>query len=169
MSYKGSYMWRLRQKVGNMIIITATVDVLPINPEGKVKLVYAPHVGGWSCVGGHVEVGDSWSSAALHELEEEAGIIASEDDLIPFGAISGPERVFHYQDGDSQPFTMCFFVKHWRAEGEQTDKEEIPQNGWYSVDEALKMKITPWCRNILKGYQEFAKTGSFQMILDSRK
>lgn len=129
MSYKGSYMWRLRQKVGNMIIITATVDVLPINHEGKVKLVYAPHVGGWSCVGGHVEVGDSWSSAALHELEEEAGIIASEDDLIPFGAISGPERVFHYQDGDSQPFTMCFFVKHWRAEGGQTDKEEIPQNG----------------------------------------
>lgn len=64
-------MWQLRQKAGNVRIITATVDVLPINPNGEVKLVYAPHVGGWSCVGGHIEPGDSWSSAALHELEEE--------------------------------------------------------------------------------------------------
>ncbi len=168
MSYEGSYMWQVRQKVGNMRLITATIDVLPINERGEVKLVYAPHVNGWSCVGGHVELGDSWTSAALHELEEEAGIVATENDLVPFGAISGPERIFYYQDGESQPFTLCFFVKHWEYEGEQTDKEEIPENGWYSIDEALRMKITPWCRNILLGYQRYLKTGIFQMIEDKR-
>lgn len=168
MSYKGSYMWQLRQKAGNMRIITATVDVLPINSKNEVKLVYAPHVNGWSCVGGHVEPGDSWSSAALHELEEEAGIITDEKDLIPFGAISGPERIFHYQDGDSQPFTLCFVVKQWSREGEQTDKEEIPENGWYKIEDALQMPITPWCRNILLGYQRYAQTGTFQMIEDKR-
>ncbi len=168
MSYVGSYMWNLRQKAGNMRILTATVDVLPINAKGEVKLVYAPHVNGWSCVGGHVEPGDSWSSAALHELEEEAGIVASESDLIPFGAISGPERIFHYQDGDSQPFTLCFCIQHWHHEGEQTDKEEIPENGWFSIDDALQMDITPWCRNILLGYQGYLETHTFQMIDDKR-
>lgn len=47
MGYQGSYMWQLRQKAGNMCIITATVDVLPINSHNEVKLVYAPHVNGW--------------------------------------------------------------------------------------------------------------------------
>lgn len=168
MGYVGSYMWKLRQKAGNMCILAATVDVLPINNKGEVKLVYAPHVNGRSCVGGHVEAGDSWSSAAVHELEEEAGIIASESDLIPFGAISGPERIVHYQDGDTQPFTLCFFVKEWSTEGEQTDKEEITRTKWFSIDDALKMEITPWCRNIILGYQRYLETDQFQMIEDRR-
>lgn len=168
MSYKGSYMWQLRQGVGNMRILTVTVDALPINPEDKVKLVYAPHVNGWSCIGGHAEHGDSWSSAALHELEEEGGIIADENDLTPFAAISGPERIFHYADGDTQPFTLCFFLKNWQEEKTQTDLEEIPQNGWFTFEEAFQMPITPWCRHILEGYLEYSKTGQFQMIEDTR-
>lgn len=168
MGYVGSYMWKLRQKAGDMLILTPTVDVLPINELGEVKLAYASHVKGWSCIGGHVEQGDSWGSAALNELLEEGGIKAREEDLIPFGAISGEERIFHYQDGDTQPFTMCFAVKKWQAEGEQTDKEEIPENGWFSLEEALKMEITPWCRNILNGYKRYVETGEFQMIEDRR-
>lgn len=168
MSYTGSYMWKLRQKVGDMCVLTATVDVLPVNAQGEIKLVYASHVDSWSVVGGHVECGDSWSSAAKKELEEEAGIIAQVEDLIPFGAISGPERIFHYQDGDTQPFTMCFLVKKWEYEGKQTDTEEVPKNGWFSLEKALKMPITPWARNVLLGYQRYLKDGSFQMIEDRR-
>lgn len=83
---------------------------------------HAPHVNGWSCVSGHVELGDSWSSAALHELEEEAVIITTGEHLIPFAAISGPDRIFHYQDDGTQPFTLCFLVKNWQHEGPQTDR-----------------------------------------------
>lgn len=168
MSYQESYMWQLRQKIGNVCVITATIDVLPINKKGEIKLAYASHVDSWSCVGGHVELGDSWSSAAIHELEEEAGIITTEENLIPFGAISGPQRIFHYQDGDTQPFTLCFIVKKWDKETEQTDKEEIPTNGWFKLEDALKMQITPWCRNILLGYQRYLESGQFQMIKDKR-
>lgn len=168
MSYVGSYMWQLRQKAGDMCILTTTVDVLPINDKGEVKLVYASHFKSWSCVGGHAEQGDSWSSAARKELEEEAGIVTQEKNLIPFGAISGPERVFHYQDGDTQAFTLCFFVKEWEREGQQTDTEEVPENGWFSLDEALKMPITPWARNVLLGYQKYLREGTFQMIEDRR-
>lgn len=115
-----------------------------------------------------MEEGDSWSSAALNELLEEGGIVAKAEDLIPFGAISGKERIFQYQDGETQPFTLCFLVKEWRTEGEQTDTEEVPRNGWFSVEEALKMKITPWCRTILLGYKEYVETGKFQMMEDKR-
>lgn len=168
MSYVGSYMWELRQKVGDMCVITATVDVLPINPRGEIKLVYSSVFETWSVVGGHAEHGDSWSSAAIKELEEEAGIVAQEDNLIPFGAISGPERIFHYQDGDTQPFTFCFLIKEWEQEGEQTDIEEVPENGWFSLEKALEMSMTPWARNILLGYRKYLETGEFQMIEDRR-
>lgn len=168
MSYIGSYMWKLRQKVGNMRIITATVDVLPVNSKGEIKLIYSSVFNLWSCVGGHVEYGDSWSSAACNELKEEAGIIAKEEDLIPFATISGPERIFHYQDGDTQPFTLCFILKEWSYEGQQTDTEEVPKNGWFSLNEALKMPITPWFKNILLGYQRYLKENKFQIIEDKR-
>jgi len=168
MSYAGSYMWKMRQKVGKMTVITTTVDVLPIGADGKVKLVYASHFDSWSVIGGHAELGSSWSSTALDELKEEGGITAREQDLIPFGAISGPERIFHYQDGDTQAFTLLFIVKKWQDEGEQTDKEEVIKNGWFTLDEALKMEITPWARNVLLGYKKYLKTGKFQMINDER-
>ena len=164
MGYVGSYMWQVRQKVGDMRLLTATVDVLPINPEGKVKLVYAEHVGGWSIVGGHVEHGDSWVSAALSELREEAGIVAKKEDLVPWATISGPNRIFHYQDGTTQPFTLIFLVKTWQSEGPPQDEEEVSKVGWFTVEEALAMKITPWLRKILLAYQVYEETGKFQMI-----
>lgn len=161
-------MWELRQKVGDMRVITATVDVLPVNSRGEIKLVYSSVFDRWSVVGGHVEHGDSWSSAAIKELGEEAGIVAREEDLIPFGALSGPERIFHYHDGDTQPFTLCFLIRKWESEGEQTDTEEVPENGWFSLGEALAMPITPWARNVLLGHQKYLEEEKFQMVEDRR-
>lgn len=164
MGYVGSYIWSIRQKVGGMRLITATVDILPINDEGKVKLVYAEHFDSWSIVGGHAELGDSWASAALAELREEAGIVASKDDLVPWATISGPGRIFKYQDGETQPFTVAFLVKNWQNEGDPEDEEEVSNTGWFTVDEALSMQITPWLRQVLLAYQKYQATGQFQMI-----
>lgn len=164
MGYIGSYIWQARQKVGNMRLLTATVDVLPVNAEGKIKLVYAEHVGGWSIVGGHVEPGDSWASAALNELREEAGIIADKKDLIPWATISGPSRIFKYQDGDTQPFTLIFLVKTWQSENLPEDTDEVSQTEWFSIEDALSMNITPWLRTILHAHQIYENTGDFQMI-----
>ena len=164
MSYVGSYVWQVRQKVGDMRLLTATVDTLAVNEKGEVKLVYAPHVHGWSIAGGHVELGDTWRTAALHELEEEAGIVAKEEDLTPFAAMSGPKRIYEYQDGTTQPFTLCFVVKTWQSEGVQTDTEEVPETRWVPIDEALTMQITSGCRQVLLAYREYIRTGEFQMV-----
>lgn len=164
MGYVGSYMWQVRQKVDDMRLLPVTVDVLAVDRDGKVKLVYAPHMDGWAIAGGHAEYGDTWRTAALHELEEEAGIVASEEDLEPFAAMSGPGRVLHYQDGTTQPFTLCFVVRSWESEGEQTDKEEIPETRWVTLDEAFEMNITVWTREILRAYQRYTETEKFQMI-----
>lgn len=164
MSYVGSYVWKVRQKAGDMQLLTATVDVLAVNEKGEVKMVYAPHVNGWAIAGGHVEYGDTWRTAALHELEEETGIVASKEDLVPFAAMAGPGRVFQYQDGTTQPFTLCFVVYSWQSEGEQTDTEEIPETKWVAVEEALEMQVTDSTRALLMAYQKYVQTGAFQVV-----
>lgn len=164
MSYVGSYVWQVRQKAGDMRLLTATVDAVVVNEEGKVKLVYVSHIGGWEIVGGHVEYRDTWRTAVLHELEEEAGIIAREEDLEPFAAVSGPGWVSVYQDGTTQPFSLCFLVRSWEKEVEQTDTEEVPETRWMTVEEALNVAGTAWTREVLLSYQKYLETGKFQMV-----
>jgi ADP-ribose pyrophosphatase YjhB (NUDIX family) len=166
MGYVGSYIWKLRQKIGSDLIVAPTVDVVPVNNKGQIKLAISAQFGAntWSVIGGHVESGDSWQTAALNELKEEAGIAAQPENLIPWATISGPRRIFHYADGDTQPFTLIFLVKDWDSEGAATDNEEILENGWFDIDEALKLNLTTWCRQIIEAYKRYAQTGEFQMI-----
>lgn len=164
MGYIGSYVWKLRQKVGSARIITATVDVLPVNSEGEIKFVYVEHLKWWSVVGGHVEEGDSWASAALHELEEEAGIIARKDDLELFATISGPGRVYRYADGETQPFTNIYLCRSWQNEGDPIDTEEVQKTRWMSIDEARKHGTNPHVERILDAYERYLKTGKAQAI-----
>jgi len=164
MAYTDSYIYKLRQKVGKELILTTTVVVIPVRQDGKIKLVNAPHMGGWTPVGGHCEPGDSFASAALHELKEEAGITAGADDLELFATISGAGRIFHYADGDTQPFTLAFFLRNWQDEGDNTDKEEISGMKWVDLNEAIKMPANESVKLIFTAYQKFLATGKVQMI-----
>ena len=164
MGYVGSYVWQLRQKVGDKKLLTTTVDVLPVDEAGRVKLIYAKAFDRWSTVGGHVEEGDSYASAALHELREEAGIIAHASDLELFATQSGSGRVYHYPDGDTQAFTVVFCLKQWQSEAPHTDTEEVATGQWFSLDEALQLNTNDATRQILTAYQRYSETGVVQMI-----
>jgi 8-oxo-dGTP pyrophosphatase MutT (NUDIX family) len=164
MAYQGSYIWRLRQKVGATRLITATVDVLPVDERGRVKLVFTNHIGAWTSVGGHVELGDSWGSAAVNELKEEAGITADKADLELFATISGAGRIYEYQDGTTQPFTNIYLIKKWREESEPTDTEEVKKTKWVSLAEARKLDLNEHTRRIIAAYERYLATGKIQVI-----
>ncbi|MBR2543006.1 NUDIX hydrolase [Candidatus Saccharibacteria bacterium] len=166
MSYKDSFIYSLRQKVGDMRLITATVGVFPINAEGKIKMVYAKQFGYWTGIGGHVELGDSWQSAALNELYEEGGIIADADDLEIFATLSGPGRIYHYTDGTTQPFTLCFLCRRWKEELLPTDVEEVDKTEWCDFEEARKRTTDKRMLLALDACEEYLKTGKVQMIIE---
>lgn len=166
MSYQDSHIYQVRQKVGDIRLITATVNVLPINQDGKIKLVRANQFGYWTGVGGHVELGDSWQSAALHELEEEAGIIAEPNDLELYATISGPGRIYEYPDGTTQPFTLAFLCRHWQSESVPTDAEEISQTAWLTLDEARARSADRRFLMLLDAYEVYLKSGQVQMVVE---
>ena len=164
MPYVGSYIWQLRQKVGNRRLLTTTVDVLPIDAQGRIKLVYSKEYDRWSTVGGHVEEGDSFASAALNELREEAGILAEKESLTLFATLSGPGRIYQYPDGETQPFTVVFFTNHWNDETAHTDTSEISRCEWFSLDDAMELSTNQSTRDILAAYKAYLRTGMVQMI-----
>lgn len=164
MGYKGSYIWKLRQKVGRDRLLTVTVDVLPVNQAGQVKLVYVKEFDRWNTIGGHAEEGDSFRSAALAELAEEAGLQARADDLTLFATLSGPGRIYDYPDGQTQAFTLVFCLDKWQSEGDFTDDTEITSSQWFSLEEALALPSNDSTRQILLAYKAFRRTGTVQMI-----
>lgn len=166
MSYKDSYMYKLRQKVGDMRVITATVNVMPINAEGKVKMVYAKQFDYWTGIGGHVELGDSWQSAALAELREEGGIVAKKEDLELYVMVSGPGRVYTYADGTTQPFTLGFVCRHWDEELAPSDEEEIADTAWVDIEEAKRKTTDKRMLNMLAALDDYLKTGKVQTIIE---
>lgn len=166
MSYKDSYVYSVRQKVGDMRLITATVNVMPINAQGQTKMVYANQFGYWTGIGGHVELGDSWQSAALAELREEGGIVAKMEDLELFVMASGPGRVYTYADGTTQPFSLGFICRRWDEELAPSDTEEIADTVWMDLGEAKNKTGDPRMRMMLAAAEEYLKTGKVQTIIE---
>jgi ADP-ribose pyrophosphatase YjhB (NUDIX family) len=166
MGYVGSYVWRIRQKVGSERLITATVGVLPIDESGRIKMVFTNHFGLWTHVGGHVELGDSWGDAVVHELAEEAGIFADKKDLELFATVSGPSRIYHYQDGTTQSFTNVYLIKKWQKEINPTDDEEVSRTRWMSLAEIKKLKTHDLTRLIIGAYEKYLETGEMQAVDD---
>lgn len=166
MSYKDSFIYSLRQKTGDMRLITATVNVVPINDEGKIQIVYANQFDCWTGIGGHVELGDSWQSAALNELREEGGIVANIEDLELFVTISGPGRIYQYPDGSTQPFTIGFLCRKWQEELSPSDKEEIRQTAWVSIAEAREKVSGHGMQKLLDAVEAYLSTGKVQTIIE---
>lgn len=166
MSYKDSFVYSLRQKVGDMRLITATVDAVPINKRGEVKMVYAKQFDYWTPIGGHVELGDSWQSAAVHELSEEGGIEADESDMELAATMSGPGRIYQYADGTTQPFTLVFICKKWKSESAPTDEEEVASAEWVSIEKAIEKSTNSRTKLILNACQKYLETGKVQHIIE---
>lgn len=164
MSYKGSYIWKIRQKIGHDELITATVDVVAVKNQ-KVCLVFNKDFNAWTLPAGHVELNDSWQSAIKTEMAEEAGLFAEEKDLLPFATISGPGYKYKYPNGDkTSPFSVVFVCEKF-TEKELYDTEEIAGKKWAEFSDIDKVQLTNNAGAILCAYKEYLATGVFQQIV----
>ncbi len=164
MGYVGSYVWQLRQKVGQKLLLTITVDVLAIDEKGQIRLVKPFGLEKYTTPGGHAEVGDSFSTAAVNELAEETGLVTKPELLTPYAAMSGKNRVFQYPDGKTQPFTMAFFTNEWVEDQSRRD-DEIENIKLFNINQALESEeVDDYTKKIIRAYNKYQQTNQFQMI-----
>jgi 8-oxo-dGTP pyrophosphatase MutT (NUDIX family) len=117
-AYRGSYLWRLRQAVGNDLVLMPGAMVALQRDDERVLLTKRTDDGTWCLPAGAAEVGGSFARTAIDELSEETGIEVAERDLIPFGCLSEAEaHTIRYPNGDvTHCFAMCFLARAWRGE-----------------------------------------------------
>lgn len=75
--------------------IRYTADVVVTTTDGRVLLIergWDPHRGMWALPGGHVDLGETSRAAAARELAEEAGVYATEAELVQVGVWDAPGR-----------------------------------------------------------------------------
>jgi ADP-ribose pyrophosphatase YjhB (NUDIX family) len=163
LSFEGSYLWHLRQKVGHDLVLVPGAAIAVQREDGQVLLVRRGDNGVWALPGGAAEIGGSFAKTAVDELREETGLLVDPADLIPVACFSDAERhTLHYPNGDlAHYFSMCFLVRKWegemRPDGEETlelrfaDLEDLPQPFEASTTRVVEL---------LLGY---LRTGKFQV------
>lgn len=162
MPYVGSYIWKIRQKIGHDLLIIPSVDIVAVHEDGKLLLVFNKDANAWVFPGGYAEEGMTSQECAAKELLEEAGLEAAPHDLIPFAFVSG--YMHHYSSGDvTQPFRQVFVVNKWSDLGGM-DKDEISGRRWFSLDELAQITMRSDQSRILAALRTYQATGTYQII-----
>jgi 8-oxo-dGTP pyrophosphatase MutT (NUDIX family) len=163
MSFEGSTLWRVRQKVGHALVLWPGATVLVEDEHGRVLLGLRRDNYEWAMPGGGAEEHGSFAATALDELREEMGIDADRDDLIAFACVSEPaDHVVRYSNGDvTHYFGLWFVLRRWRGEP-RPDGEELVGLGWFARDE-LPEPLMHSSAVALELYERFLETGAFQV------
>jgi 8-oxo-dGTP pyrophosphatase MutT (NUDIX family) len=162
-AYRGSYLWRLRQAVGNDLVLMPGAMVAVQRDDQRVLLTKRADDETWCLPAGAAEPGGSFARTAIDELAEETGIEVSERDLIPFGCLSEAEaHTIHYPNGDvTHCFALCFLARAWRGEA-RPDQQESTEVKFVNLD-ALPEPLhrpTAHALELLAGY---LRSDSFQV------
>jgi 8-oxo-dGTP pyrophosphatase MutT (NUDIX family) len=129
--FEGSYLWRLRQKIGPELALVPGAMVVLRRGDGDVLVTRRRDNGLWCLPAGGAETGSSFAATAIAELREETGVVVDPADLVAFACLSEAElHTITYPGGDvSHCFAMLFTARRWT--GEPTpDGEETVEMLW---------------------------------------
>jgi 8-oxo-dGTP pyrophosphatase MutT (NUDIX family) len=116
--FEGSYLWRLRQKVGSDLVLIPGAMVFLVRDDGAVLFTRRVDNGLWCLPAGGAEEGSSFAATAIAELREETGVEVDPADLVGFACLSEAElHTITYPGGDvSHCFAMLFLARRWSGD-----------------------------------------------------
>jgi len=163
MAFRDSYLWRLRQAVGNDLVLMPGAMVALQREDGGVLLTRRADDGTWCLPAGAAEPGGSFARTAVDELDEETGVEVAESDLIPFGCLSEAEaHTIHYPNGDATHcFALLFLARAWRGDP-QPDGQESTEAGFFDPGAPPEPLHAP-TRHALELLSAYLGSGAFQV------
>lgn len=162
MSYTGSYIWSLRQKVGSRTLLVPGAQVLLLDAEGQGLFQQRVDNGVWELPAGSCEEGGDFADAAVREVAEETGLRVEREDLVAFGTLSDPGvHTLTYPNGDvTHCFALCFVARRWSGEL-APGADEVRQAVFGPLD-APPRPLHPPTAVVLAMYERFQTEGRFQ-------
>ncbi|RKF13114.1 NUDIX domain-containing protein [Alginatibacterium sediminis] len=107
------------------------VGVIILNHEGKLLVgkrrgSHAPY---WSIPGGHLDLGESFESAAIRELKEETGLDIQDPIVI---SVSNNQQTYEQEGYHS--ISVILHAKHNGAEPQLLEPEKCEQWRWVNMN-----------------------------------
>jgi 8-oxo-dGTP pyrophosphatase MutT (NUDIX family) len=163
MAYVGSYLWRLRQAVGNDLILMPGAMLALLDGEDRVLLTRREDDGTWCLPAGAAEPGGSFARTAVDELSEETGLEVRAGDLVPFGSLSEAEvHTISYPNGDvTHCFALLLLARAWTGRL-RPDPAEVTEARFEELGTPPKPIHGP-SAVALGLLQRFLSTGQFQI------
>lgn len=131
------YIRRLRERVGQQLLLLPSVTVLCRDDAGRVLLVRQVDSGQWATIGGMVEPDEDPRAAAVREAKEEAGIDVELGRILD--VLGGPGFRVRYPNGDETAYVTIVFDAQVISGELAADGEETNECAWFeqgSLDEA---------------------------------
>ena len=163
MAYRDSYLWQLRQAVGNDLVLMPGAMVALQRDDERILLTKRADDGTWCLPAGAAEPGGSFARTAIDELSEETGIEVSERDLIPFGCLSEAEaHTIQYPNGDiTHCFALCFLARSWQGVPRPDQAEATEAK--FAVLGAIPEPLHAPTAHALELLAAYLRSGSFQV------
>lgn len=163
MAYEGSYLWRLRQRVGSELVLMPGAMVAVLNAGGRVLMTRRSDDGSWCLPAGSAEVGGSFAATAVEELAEETGLRVEAGDLEPFGCLSEAEaHTVRYPNGDlTHCFALLFLARRWRG-AVRPDPAEV-REARFAEPASPPQPLHPPAAQALELLRAHLRSGEFQV------
>lgn len=127
-----------------------TIGVLIFNQEGKIFLMRSPKwKGKYVIPGGHVELGETIEQAIKRETKEETNL-----DIYDIQFITYQEFIFEDSFYKKKHFIFLNYACKTKDDSSVILNEEGTEYIWATLDEALKLSIESYSKNVILKYKE---------------
>jgi 8-oxo-dGTP pyrophosphatase MutT (NUDIX family) len=142
------YIRRLREAVGNDLLLLPSVTILTFDDHNRVLLVKHAATGMWVAPGGSIDPPDEYpADAAVREMWEETGLLVEPSRVV--GVFGGPEFQITYPNQDQVSYVMIVFEAHVTGGRMEADSAEILEVGYFSQADLAALKLASWARIVL--------------------
>lgn len=142
------FIRRLRDLIGNELLVLPSAAVLPRDDHGRVLLVRVIDSGLWATIGGGIEPDESPQEAALREAQEEAGV---ELELGPILAVlGGPEYRLTYPNGDQTSYVVTVYDATIIGGIPTPDGDETSAVEWWDTTSLPHNQVSTLTRALLR-------------------
>jgi ADP-ribose pyrophosphatase YjhB (NUDIX family) len=142
------FIRRLRDLIGNELLVLPSVAVLPRDDRGRLLLVRLIDSGLWATIGGAIEPDESPQEAALREAAEEAGVELKLGPLL--AVLGGPEYRQTYPNGDQASYVVTVFDATVIGGTPTADGDETSAVEWWDPGSLPHDQVNTLARALLR-------------------
>ncbi len=142
-----SYIKKLRQHIGNELIILPSVTAIIFDEENRVLLARHADTKHWVAPGGSIEPNENPVDALVREAFEETGLIVEATKIL--GVFGGREFEVIYSNGDRVTYVMTVYECKVIGGELQPDNSETLELRYIGASELHNLNLANWAKVLL--------------------